>query len=491
MSGASEAVPEGAREGEILAGKYRVEKVLGVGGMGVVVAATHLQLDQRVALKFLLPGAAREPEIVARFAREARAAAKIHSEHVARVIDVGTLAESGSPYMVMEFLEGSDLSQLLQKRGALPVAEAVGYLLQACEAIAEAHAAGIVHRDLKPANLFLATRPGRGDLIKVLDFGISKLTVGGRSEEVALTKTAAVMGSPLYMSPEQLISAKDVDARSDVWALGVILYELIAARPPFDGATVAELVTRILHAPHASLLEVRPDVPPTLDAAISRCLAKDPAQRFPNVSAFVHAIAAHTPSKIADVSLERISRLSGEHPVLDPQRVALARTATMGASEPATNAWGGTNLDVPRKSSASWIAFGLAIVAFGGAGVFFLTRGAGEKNGTPTQSTDSAKVPANVNATRPGTATETATPTSAAAVTTTVTTTTAIATSTSTEAVTVSPSATVKLPKIPVIVKATVSAPPIVSAPPVVATQSPPTTASTPKKNVLLDMEPK
>src|SRR5271165_3220466 len=222
-------VASGVREGDILAGKYRIEKVLGAGGMGVVVAARHLDLDQRVAIKCLLSHTRTVPEIVERFTREARAAAKIQGEHVARVIDVGRF-DDGTPFMVMEHLRGNDLADELAKSGPLPVTDAVRYLLETCEALAQAHALRIVHRDLKPANLFLAAQPGRRAIIKVLDFGISKVIdpSGG-----ALTKTASIMGTPYYMSPEQLLSSKSVDERSDIWALGIILYELLVGRPPF------------------------------------------------------------------------------------------------------------------------------------------------------------------------------------------------------------------------------------------------------------------
>ncbi|HEX6765337.1 MAG TPA: serine/threonine-protein kinase, partial [Polyangiaceae bacterium] len=187
--------------GDVLADKYRVERVLGVGGMGVVVSAHHVHLKQRVALKFLLPDLASNPNVVERFLREAQSASTIRSEHVVRVSDVGVLA-SGAPYMIMEHLEGSDLAKVLLERGRLPVTRAVDYVLQAMEALAEAHGAGIVHRDLKPSNLFLTERADGSPLIKVLDFGISKVTKSdGDASSRSLTRTAGLMGSPLYMSP--------------------------------------------------------------------------------------------------------------------------------------------------------------------------------------------------------------------------------------------------------------------------------------------------
>lgn len=209
--------------GDVLAGKYRVDAVLGVGGMGIVVAATHLQLEQKVALKFLLPAAIQSPEAVERFLREGRAAVRLKSQNVAKVTDVGTL-ENGAPYMVMEFLHGADLAAVMAERGLLPVAEAVSYVLQACEAIAEAHSLGIVHRDLKPQNLFVTRKVDGRPLIKVLDFGISKSM--DTQSGLSLTRTSSIMGSPLYMSPEQMRSSKNVDQRSDIWAIGVVLYEI-------------------------------------------------------------------------------------------------------------------------------------------------------------------------------------------------------------------------------------------------------------------------
>jgi serine/threonine protein kinase len=367
-----EAAP--VREGEILAGKYRVERVLGVGGMGVVVAATHLQLDQRVALKFLLPRALANAEVVARFAREARAAAKIQSEHVARVIDVGTMPETGSPYMVMEYLEGKDLAETLHIKGVLPVDETVGYLLQACEALAEAHAAGIVHRDLKPANLFLARRPGRGDMVKVLDFGISKVTTTSTSDDAALTKTATLMGSPLYMSPEQLMSAKSVDARSDIWAVGVILYELLSGEPPFSGDTVPEIVTRILHVANPSLCSKRPEIPSGLDEVVSRCLSKDPGSRYANVAELAHALAPFASARTASTSVERISRVLGQTSIRPPTDSGAAIAPSRNTAQAMTDgSWSESNAGIPKRGSSLGLVAGLVVgVAALGLGAWLL-----------------------------------------------------------------------------------------------------------------------
>jgi serine/threonine-protein kinase len=298
----SESIEIGVKPGDVLAGKYRVAHVLGVGGMGVIVAAHHIQLDAKVALKFLLPSALRNAEAVARFEREARAAVKIKSEHVARVSDVGKL-DNGSPYMVMEYLEGTDLAGMLEKRKSLPIEEAVEFVLQACEALAEAHVLGIVHRDLKPANLFCIRRADGRMSIKVLDFGISKLTAPG--QDVSMTRTTAIMGSPLYMSPEQMQSSKRVDARSDIWALGVILFELVTGRPPFDADAVTELIIKIATAQPVAMGSIRADVPAGLERLIMRCLEKDAERRFRNIGEFALALETFGPKR-ARASIDRI-----------------------------------------------------------------------------------------------------------------------------------------------------------------------------------------
>ncbi|XXT23378.1 protein kinase [Sorangium sp. So ce429] len=303
-------------EGQILSGKYRVERILGQGGMGVVVAALHEQLHQRVAIKLLHPGA--NAEMVERFVREARAAVRLKSEHVARVLDVGTL-ETGAPFMVMEYLEGSDLQQTLRDRGPLELEEAVGYVLEACEAIAEAHAAGIIHRDLKPANLFLARGADGSGMVKVLDFGISKALAessgAGGEPELGLTKTAMVLGSPLYMAPEQMRSARTVDTRADIWSLGAILYQLLTARVPFDATSLSELILMINTEAPPSPSTFRRDLPPGLEVAILRCLEKDVAKRFRSVAELAVAIVDFGPP-LALASLERIERTLGLVPAV-------------------------------------------------------------------------------------------------------------------------------------------------------------------------------
>jgi serine/threonine-protein kinase len=301
-------------EGTLLAGKYRIEKVLGEGGMGVVVAARHVDLDQRVAIKFLLPHALADETVVARFAREARAAAKIQSPHVAKVMDVGRL-DDGSPYMVMEYLEGEDLESRLQRDKTIPVSEAVGIMLQACEAMAEAHAAGIIHRDLKPANLFLARTPGRKSVVKVLDFGISKIA---NDSGKPVTQTASLLGTPYYMSPEQLRSVKTLDARSDIWAMGVILYELLGGSVPFLADTMPGVVAMILQNDPPPLAELCPTCPKDLVAVIAKCMKSDPSQRFSDVGELARALAPFGDAA-AQGSVDATTRALGAAASMSPE----------------------------------------------------------------------------------------------------------------------------------------------------------------------------
>ena len=293
--------------GDILAGKYQVERVLGVGGMGVVVAAKHLTLGERVAIKFLLPQALAREDVVKRFLQEGQAAARLKSEHVARVHDVGKLAE-GAPFLVMEYLDGRDLGQVLRDQGPLSVESSVDYVLQACEALAEAHAIGIIHRDLKPSNLFLIKRLDGTPSIKLIDFGISKVTLpGAEGAEGEMTATAVMMGSPLYMAPEQMASARDVDGRADIWSLGIILHTMLTGSPPFKAPTVMGVYELIVQgAP--PIRGVRADVPAGLEAVILKCLLKDRRQRYGNVGELADMLAEFGPPN-SRITADRIKRI--------------------------------------------------------------------------------------------------------------------------------------------------------------------------------------
>jgi eukaryotic-like serine/threonine-protein kinase len=311
--------------GEVVAGKYVVESRLSAGGMGVVLKARHPALGQHVALKILRAEWVAVPAAVARFAREARSAAQIRGEHVVRIYDVGTL-DNGTPFMVMELLEGSDLGSLLHVRGAIPipVAEMADYVIQTCEALAEAHALGIVHRDLKPQNVFITSRPDGTPLVKLVDFGISKLpeSAGGAHE---VTTTASLLGTPTYMSPEQLLAPKEVDARSDVWSLGILMYRMLAGKPPFAGETMPELCARILTSPIPRLASSRPDVPEDLARVIRRCLSRQPADRFQSVLELAKALAPFAPLRSQDSvqQIEAIARKSSPAPGNSPNAPSL------------------------------------------------------------------------------------------------------------------------------------------------------------------------
>ena len=322
------------RPGDVVADRYCVGQLLARGGMGFVFAATHRELGTPFAIKVLKAKFARDETFLARFRREALAAARLRSEHVVRVVDFGRAPGTGAPFLVMEYLEGGDLASALseaQTRGAfLSARDVCDYVIQACEGLAVAHAAGIVHRDLKPANLFLTRYADGGPCIKVLDFGISKHVA---SEDLGLTSAREVLGSPLYMSPEQLVSPRSVDARSDVWSLGVALYELLAGRPPFDDEEFGVLFMYIQTKEAPPLASLRADVPPGLAEVVARCLQKDPALRYADVAAlacdlapFASPGAAHYVDATRRMNRRALSAqavtLSGPPPVVAPAPLA-------------------------------------------------------------------------------------------------------------------------------------------------------------------------
>jgi len=374
------AVSEGAHAatlavGEMVAGKYRIEGILGTGGMATVFSAWHGELEQRVALKMLHAGLRQDPTAVKRFLREAKNAARIQSEHVARIIDVGRMEDGERVYIVMEYLEGNDLSRVLRARGALPVSEVIEHLVQACDAIAVAHSMGIVHRDLKPANLFLTRRFDGSTSVKVLDFGIAKAFDTPEANE--LTSATTMIGSPLYMSPEQMANAADVDARADIWSLGVIAYRLLSGKLPFQGENVVELAMAIASRSPKPLRELRPDISPMLELAIMRCLQRDPDARWPDVGAFVQTIAPYGPPAL-QVTVQRIVRVSGQPsesrmslPPVSGEHELLGHSATGPTlSAPSARSLPPPAAEPPPKRRGVFMLLLLIVLAGGGVGAF-------------------------------------------------------------------------------------------------------------------------
>jgi eukaryotic-like serine/threonine-protein kinase len=292
----------GVEIGQILAEKYRVDAILGQGGMGVVARCTHLGLEEQVAIKMLRPDVLDDYDAVTRFIREAQAASKLKSEYVARVTDVGTF-DTGVPYMIMEYLEGHDLGELIDERGAFPLQWSIELVLQACEALAEAHSLGIVHRDVKPTNLFVTWRPDGSALLKVLDFGISKAPFG---TDMNLTQTQSLLGTPAYMSPEQMRSARQVDTRTDIWSLGTVLYELLEGRRPFEAETFSEMVVKVSVDQPAPMEKT----PPQLQPVLMKCLSKTPEQRYQTMGELGHDLAPFAPDvHSANLLAERMARV--------------------------------------------------------------------------------------------------------------------------------------------------------------------------------------
>ena len=341
--------PTMPRAGDVVGDKYLLARVLGEGGMGVVYEAVHLKLRQRVAVKFIHPEALAMPDAIDRFEREARATRRTRSPHVAHVLDVDT-THDGLPYMVMELLEGHDLEVELRDRRALPTAEAVDYLIQACAAVSAAHAAGIVHRDLKPSNLFLCSEKERRSprarrVVKVLDFGISMLD--GDADTWTATTEAVTVGTPMYMSPEQVRSSKDIDGRTDIWSLGVILFEMLAGGPPFLGATTAAIAAIVADAT-PSLRARHPHVPRELERVILKAMAKCPDDRFPSADAFAAALAPFASEEGLVGRARALSRLGRA-----PRSVALGAVAGAFAIVAAATILISRSVDRPEPGAAN------------------------------------------------------------------------------------------------------------------------------------------
>jgi serine/threonine protein kinase len=324
----SAAPPTLPLPGAVLANKYRLDRVLGEGGMGVVYDGQHLILGQRVAIKFLRPEQANDESAIARFLHEARAAATLRGQQAVRILDIDTSAE-GAPYIVMERLHGTALDVLLDREKRLPVALAVDYVLQACEALAEAHAAGIVHRDIKPANLFLTARSDGAPLVKVLDFGISKTLDAEVQGRAALTGPGVSLGSPEYMSPEQVRNSGTVDARTDIWSLGIMLYELTTGRVPFEGESVPHLFSVIMSAAPVPLTQVRSDVPPGLEEVIQQCLVREVDARIPDVGALATRLAPFGSTGALEAAA-RVQRTLEAPPRVEERSMPALMTASPG-----------------------------------------------------------------------------------------------------------------------------------------------------------------
>ncbi|HVY32331.1 MAG TPA: protein kinase [Polyangiaceae bacterium] len=347
------------RVGTIFNRRFRIERTLGQGGMGHVYAALHLELEQLVAIKLLLPGREAEQRSTQRLLREARAAARIRSEHVVRVLDV----VSGSdvpPYIVMEYLEGEDLATRLRRSGPLGVAEAVALLAQAAEAVGEAHRLGIIHRDLKPSNLFLLRRFGRADFLKVLDFGISKTD----DREDTLTHSHALLGSPVYASPEQLRSSHDVDRRTDIWSFGVMLYECTSGTRPFNGQTLAQVCTQILQETPPPPSALAADLATAFSSVVMRCLEKDPRARFQNVEELVAALHDYAPAAterclayLHDLPAPSLAPASSEVPPAAVERGATLTESVRYYTEQSAEA------AKPRRSGLRVVVWASAIAA--------------------------------------------------------------------------------------------------------------------------------
>ncbi len=318
-------------KGTVLLGKYRIDERIGHGGMADVYRARHELLQQDVAIKVLSPELTEQADIKSRFLNEARAAARLRNEHVAAVMDVET-AEDGTPFIVLEYLEGQDLDAVLEQRGPLPYKEVVDWVLQALEAVAHAHTQKIIHRDLKPANLFLTKKHDGTAVIKVLDFGLSKITSG--LQGAVATATTAMLGSPAFMSPEQLRSAKSVDVRADVWSMGVVLFHLVTKEFPFHGETDGEIFAAVLGQAPAKLRSARPELPEELERICAKCFARELGERYANVAELALALAPLASAQGAQ-SVERICRtLRVAPPPPPPPAADAAPLISLGAKSP-------------------------------------------------------------------------------------------------------------------------------------------------------------
>ena len=340
----------GFRSGQVIAGRYAIQRVIGSGGMATIVEAIHLELGSRVAIK-VLHTATTTNEAIDRFLREARAIFPLRSENVCRVLDLGRLPD-GAPFIVMEFLEGTDFANAFRAT-QVPPARAAAYVVQACKGLAEAHALGIVHRDIKPANLFLTKRSDGAELVKVLDFGISKLR---REGDESLTAEGQILGTPRYMAPEQFGGAMEADARADVWAIGLVLYKLIAGRLPYTAITVADIYAELMNRAPEDIRRAVPGIDPALGAVVMRCIERDANKRFASARELGAALEAHAHHAGTEVL---------------PATPPAAPAAPVPPEAP-------TTIADPAPSERSWRVLAIAAIAVAllllGAGVYAFAR---------------------------------------------------------------------------------------------------------------------
>lgn len=340
--------------------RYEIVETLGHGGMGIVVAARDLESPgDQVAIKLIRPDKAEDDKTLRRFVREARTVGALGNPHIVAVLDVGE--EDGAPFIVMERLEGVNLADLVRRRGRLSPRAATGYLLEALEGVAHAHANDVVHRDLKPSNLFLA-EVGDARIVKVLDFGVSKARRDAE-ESTELTGTDALVGSPRYMSPEQIRDSRDVDARSDIWSLGVILHHLLTESSPFEATSAAAQLAMIVSDPPTPLRAQRPDAPPELEDVILGCLQKRPERRYQDVAQLAEAVAPLCDGGERAARIREVLSAAGKTATARPRRSARDLDVTADSTDVTVSA------PVMRSPTAStpkwplWVGGSLALAA--------------------------------------------------------------------------------------------------------------------------------
>lgn len=380
--------PRSATSSRDSTARYRIDDIIGHGAMGIIAAVRDQRTGARYAMKFLRPRFAEDADVVERFQREIQAAQSLSNEHVVRVVDHG-MRPDGSPFLVMEYLEGNDLEQELAERGPLPAIEAVTYIAQACVALNEAHAKGLVHRDLKPSNLFLARRPDGARLVKVLDFGVSKSRDQRRAPQFALTQVRAVLGSPAYIAPEQARCARDVDERADIWSLGVILYQLVTGQLPFAGDSVGALFTAVQCGKFTPVSEVCPGLSRELTDVIERCLKSRPEDRFASVPELAQALAAWAlEAQTGDEAVALEMAASSVRPVvLDQSRDRSPRGRQSGVTGGGVSAMARQTRRLYSWSERHWpvVMAGLLVLGFaGGAALAPATSSERETGTVPT-----------------------------------------------------------------------------------------------------------